>query len=96
MKVTIGRENPHPNLTEYHIKWISTYFQPEGDKFSYGVWSFEFSSHGEAAAGPNQGPVYTNPEVTANLKVIKYGVLYATSLCNIYGLWQSSKELMVG
>ena len=95
LKVTVGKENPHPNLTEHHINWISVYFQPEGDKFSYEVGRFEFSSHGEAAAGPNQGPVYTTPEVTANLKVNKPGVLYATSLCNIHGFWQSSKDLRV-
>jgi superoxide reductase len=95
LKVTVGKENPHPNLTEHHISWISVYFQPEGDKFSCEVGRFEFSSHGEAATGPNLGPVYTNPEVTANLKVNKPGVLYATSLCNIHGLWQSSKDLRV-
>ncbi len=67
LKVTVGKQNPHPNSTEHHISWITVYFQPEGDKFSYEVGRFEFSGHGESAAGPNQGPVYTNPEVTANL-----------------------------
>jgi superoxide reductase len=95
LKVTVGKQNPHPNSTEHHIRWICVYFQPEEDKFSYEVGRFEFSAHGEAAAGLDQGPVHTNPEVTANLKVNKPGVLYATSLCNVHGLWESSKELRV-
>ena len=95
LKVTVGKQDPHPNSTEHHISWISVYFLGEGDKFSYEVGRFEFSAHGEAASGVNQGPVYAYPEVTANLKVTKPGVLYAASECNIHGLWQSSKELRV-
>jgi superoxide reductase len=96
LKVTVGKQTPHPNLTEHHIRWISVYFQPEGDKFSYEVGHFEFSSHGEAVGTtPNQGPVFTSPEVTVNLKINKPGSLFATSLCNIHGLWQSSKALKV-
>jgi len=93
VKVTIGKEIAHPNTTEHHIRWISLYFQPEGEKFTYQVGHFDFSAHGESAQGPNQGPVYTSHEVTAWLKLNKPGVIYAASLCNIHGLWQSSKEV---
>ena len=95
VKVTVGRQVTHPNTTEHHIRWISVYFHPAGEKFAFEVGHFEFSAHGESAAGPNQGPVYTNPEVTASLKVNKPGVIYATALCNIHGLWQSAKEIQV-
>lgn len=95
VKVTLGKEIAHPNTTEHHIRWISVYFQPEGDKFTYEVGRFEFCAHGEAAAGPNQGPVYTSHQVTASMTVNKPGVLYAAALCNIHGLWQSSKEIKV-
>ena len=54
---------------------------------------FEFSAHGESAAGPNKGPVYTHHQVTTSLKVDKPGTLYALALCNIHGLWESSKEI---
>ena len=37
VKVSVGREIPHPNTTEHHIQWIDVYFQPEGDKFLYQV-----------------------------------------------------------
>lgn len=35
VKVTLGKEITHPNTTEHHIRWISVYFHPEGEKFPY-------------------------------------------------------------
>ena len=95
VKVSLGKEIAHPNTTEHHISWISLYFHPEGEKFTYQVGHFEFSAHGESVAGPNEGPVYTHHEVTTSLKVSKPGTLHALALCNIHGLWESSKELSV-
>jgi superoxide reductase len=96
VKVALGKEIAHPNTTEHHIRWISVYFHPEGDKFTYQIGHFEFSAHGESTEGPNKGPVYTNHEVTASLRIDKPGAIYATALCNIHGLWQSEKEIKVG
>ena len=93
VKVTLGKEIAHPNTTEHHIRWIALYFHATGDKCPYQVGNFEFTAHGEAVAGANQGPVYTNHEVTASLKISKPGMLYATALCNIHGLWKSSQEI---
>jgi len=95
VKVGLGKEVAHPNTTEHHISWVSLYFQPEGEKFTHQVGHFEFSAHGEAVAGPNQGPVYTHHEVSASLKVDKGGTLHALALCNIHGLWEGSKEISV-
>lgn len=95
VKVTLGKEIAHPNTTEHHIRWISVYFHPEGDKFAFQIGHFEFSAHGESTEGPNKGPVYTNHEVTASVKVSKSGVIYASAFCNIHGLWQSAKEIKV-
>ena len=91
--VSLGKAVDHPNTTEHHIRWITIYFHPEGEKFPCEIGRFEFSAHGESAEGPNKGPVYTNHEVTASLKITKPGTIYATSLCNIHGLWQSAKEI---
>ena len=91
--LTVGKEIAHPNTTEHHIRWVSVYFHPEGAKFPYQIGHFDFSAHGESVEGPNKGPVYTNHEVTASLKINKPGIIYASSLCNIHGLWQSSKEI---
>ncbi len=93
VKVGLGKEIAHPNTTEHHIRWISLYFHPEGEKFPLQVGHFEFSAHGEHTSGPNQGPVYTHHQVTAALKVDKPGTLQAMALCNIHGLWESSKEI---
>ena len=95
VKVSIGKNIAHPNTTEHHIRWISVYFLPEDEKFTYQIGHFEFSAHGESTKGANQGPVYTNHEVTISLKTSKSGVIYATALCNIHGLWQSEKLLRI-
>ena len=95
VKVSLGKEVAHPNTTEHHISWITLYFHPEGEKFTHQVGHFEFSAHGESTAGPNQGPVYTHHAVTTSLKVSKAGTLHALALCNIHGLWESSKEISI-
>lgn len=95
VKVTLGKEVAHPNTTEHHISWITLFFHPEGEKFSHQVGHFEFSAHGESTAGPNQGPVYTHHQVVATLRIGKSGTLHALALCNIHGLWESSREIAV-
>ncbi|HHS97879.1 MAG TPA: Neelaredoxin [Chloroflexi bacterium] len=87
--VTVGKEIPHPNTVEHHIRWIDVYFQPEGDKFVYQVGHFEFAVHGE-------GTAYAHPTVTFSMQVEKPGTLIALSLCNIHGLWESSQEIGIG
>ena len=91
--VTLGKEIAHPNTTEHHIRWINVFFHPEGEKFSYHVGTFEFTAHGESTKGPNEGPVYTHHGTTFSMKVSKSGTLHALALCNIHGLWESSKEI---
>jgi superoxide reductase len=95
VKVGIGKEIAHPNTSEHHIEWIDLYFHPEGEKFPHQVGHFGFSAHGEAAAGPNLGPVYTDPQVVVTLKVSKPGTLHALALCNIHGLWENELVLAV-
>ena len=93
VKVSLGKEVAHPNTTEHHIRWISLYFHPAGEKFPYQVGHFEFCAHGESVEGPDKGPVHTDHEVIASLRITKPGTLYATALCNIHGLWQSAQEV---
>ena len=96
VKVSLGKEIAHPNTTEHHIRWITLFFHPEGEKFPFQVGHFEFCAHGESVAGPNQGPVYTDHVVVAALKITKPGTLQALALCNIHGLWESSKDIGLG
>ena len=93
IKVSLGKEVAHPNTTEHHIRWIQIFFRPEGDKFCYQVGNFEFTAHGESVDGANKGPVYIHHSVTASLRIKKPGVIIATSLCNIHGLWENAKEI---
>jgi superoxide reductase len=95
VKVTLGKEIAHPNTTEHHIRWISVYFHPDGEKSPYQIGHFEFTAHGESAEGPNKGAVYTHHEVSFSMMIGKTGAIYATALCNIHGLWQSEKEVTI-
>jgi superoxide reductase len=95
VEVTIGKEVAHPNTTEHHIRFIALFFKPEGDKYTYEVGRFEFGAHGESVEGPNQGPVHTHHAAATWMMTDKPGTLYAVSLCNIHGLWESSAELKV-
>ncbi len=91
--VTVGKEIPHPNTTEHHIRWIALYFQPEGDKFIYEIGRCDFTAHGESVKGANQGPAYTQPMALFSFQVNAPGTLIAASYCNIHGLWESRKEI---
>ncbi len=93
VRVSVGKEIPHPNTTEHHINWIEVYFLPEGEKFTYHLGRFDFSAHGASSQGPNTSSVYTEPDVTFYFKTSKPGKIFASSFCNIHGLWSNSIDL---
>jgi superoxide reductase len=93
--VSVGEEVPHPNTTDHHVSWIRLYFMPEGGSYAYEIGSFEFNAHGASTKGPDTSTVYTRPKVTVEFRTDFPGTLYATSFCNIHGLWQSSKEIRI-
>ena len=95
VKVGLGKAVAHPNTTEHHIRWINAFFHPEGEKFTYQVGHFAFTAHGESAEGPNKGPVYTDHEASFSMKISRSGTIRALSLCNIHGLWESTKEISI-
>ncbi len=94
---SVGKEVPHPNQPGHHIRWIRLYFQPQGDKFPYEIGQIEFAAHGESAKKQEteEAGVFTHPAATFQFKTDRPGTIYASSYCNIHGLWQSSKELAV-
>ncbi len=96
VKASLGKEVAHPNTTSHHIRWISIYFHPEGEKFPYQVGHFEFCAHGESVEGADTSTVYTHHEVTMSMKTARPGTLYATALCNIHGLWRFEKDIAIG
>jgi len=93
VKVTVGKEIAHPNTTAHHIRWVALYFHPAGEKFSYQIARCEFTAHGEAVEGPDTSSVYTHSSMVTSMKTKKPGILYAVSLCNIHGLWESEKKV---
>jgi len=96
INVAVGKEIPHPNTTAHHIRWIRLYFHPQGDTFPYEIGYVEFGAHGATVQGPDTSTIYTAPDATFTFKTEKPGVLYASSYCNIHGLWENSKEMNVG
>lgn len=95
VKISVGKEIPHPNTTAHHIRWIEVYFQPKGEKFPYDLGRFEFNAHGESTLGADTSTIFVLPEVSLKFKTDKSGVIFAASYCNIHGLWQGAKELEV-
>ncbi len=93
VKVSVGKEIPHPNQTQHHIRWIQLLFKPEGEKFPFEVGKIDFTSHGESPAGPDTSTVYTEPKGFFALKTEKSGTLIGISYCNIHGLWRSESQL---
>ena len=95
VKVGLGKEVAHPNTTEHHIPWISLFFHPKDEKFSYHIGHYEFNAHGSSAKGPNTSQIYTHHAVTTSFKTSKPGTILALAHCNIHGLWQSAKEIKI-
>lgn len=93
VNVSVGKEIAHPNTTEHHIRWIEVYYLSDGEKFPYQIGKFEFTAHGESTLGPNTSTVFTHPEVACNFKADKPGTIFASSYCNIHGLWQYAKKV---
>lgn len=93
--VSVGKKISHPNTTVHHIGWVEVYFLPEGEKYPVQLGRFDFLAHGESVKGPDSSTVYTKPEVILNFTTGKPGTIYASSYCNIHGLWQNSKQIVV-
>lgn len=95
VNVSVGKEIQHPNTTQHHIKWISLFFLPDGEKNPIQIGEVRFESHGSSTQGADISTVYTNHSGTLEFKTEKPGTLMALSYCNIHGIWESSKRLEV-
>lgn len=79
VKVIVGKEVPHPNTVEHHIKWIALF----GVKGGVAVHIATF----------DLGPTYGVPEVTAHVNPEGLSSLIAVEYCNLHGLWESEYKL---
>lgn len=78
--VTVGKEVPHPNTLEHHIKWIQVYAEFEGHAPVH-VGTFDF------------GPTFASPTATFKMKLDKPATIYAVEYCNIHGLWEHQVKI---
>ncbi len=79
VKITVGKEVPHPNTIEHHIKWIALF----GVKAGLAVHIATF----------DLGPTYGVPTVVTHAHLGDFSELVAIEYCNIHGLWESSLKL---
>lgn len=79
VKVTVGKETPHPNTVEHHIKWIALF----GVKGGVAVHLATF----------DLGPTFAVPTVVTHANLDGLSELIAVEYCNIHGLWESSLAL---
>ena len=79
VKITVGKEVPHPNTIEHHIKWIALF----GVKGELAVHIAKF----------DLGPTYGVPTVVTHANLDGISELIAVEYCNLHGLWESSLKL---
>ncbi|MFQ6032038.1 MAG: class II SORL domain-containing protein [Candidatus Zixiibacteriota bacterium] len=78
--ITVGKEVPHPNTVEHHIKWIQLHgIKQNGQTAHLGTFDL--------------GPVYASPKVITHVKLNEFKRLFALEYCNIHGIWENSIEV---
>ena len=92
---SVGKEIAHPNATEHHIEWIELNFKPDSEKFAHQLSVNRFTAHGESVNGANEGSAYTEPKCQVTIKLKESGTIFATSYCNIHGLWESQARIEI-
>ena len=82
VSATIGKAIKHPNTTAHHIRWISLYFLPEGEKFPYEIGKMSFSSHGESVDSSDSSTVYSEPQCVFTINTEdRFSFKHATKYC---------------
>lgn len=80
VKVVVGKEVPHPNTAEHHIRWIDL----------YGVKKNGMVIHlGHADFAPG----YTKPQVIFHLVSKDFQAFHTLAYCNLHGLWENVLEI---
>jgi len=79
VKITVGKETPHPNTIEHHIKWIMLYGVKDG--LAVHVATFDL------------GPTFGVPTVVTHTNLEGFNELIAVEYCNLHGLWEGAYSL---
>ena len=83
MTVVVGKEVPHPNTVEHHIKWIQIFVKEDGPRPAVHAATFDL------------GPTYASPKITFPLILKKSSTVYALEYCNVHGIWENSLKIEV-
>ena len=83
VKVIVGKEVPHPNTVEHHIKWIQVYAKEEGPRPVVHVGTFDL------------GPTYASPTISFTMMLQKSSTIFALEYCILHGVWDNSAEITV-
>jgi len=79
VKITVGKETPHPNTVEHHIKWISLFGVRNGVAVHIGTFDL--------------GPTFGVPTVITHVNKEGLSELIAIEYCNLHGLWEGGLAL---
>jgi len=79
--VIVGKEVPHPNTIEHHIKWIQVYVKEDGPRPVIHIGTFDL------------GPTFAEPKVTFSMLLNKPATVFALEYCNIHGVWDNSVKI---
>jgi superoxide reductase len=82
--IIVGKDVPHPNTIEHHIKWIQVFAEVEDRPYNpVHVATFDV------------GPTFGDPKVTFSMKLQQNATLFALEYCNIHGLWENALQVKV-
>ncbi len=81
IKISVG---PHPNTVEHSIRKIEIYIAEKTRKFNPIL-----------VASIDLVPIYSEPELEIKLKLKETSTIYAIAYCNLHGLWENRKEIIV-
>ena len=81
--ITVGKEVPHPNTIEHHIKWIQVYAKEDGSRPVVHIGTFDL------------GPTFAAPTVTFPVMLAKSSTIFALEYCNVHGVWDNALKVEV-
>lgn len=83
LEVIVGKEVPHPNKVEHHIKWVQIFARFDDGNVNH-LATFDYA------------PTLTEPRSKVVLSLEKSATVFALAYCNIHGLWENSFSIKVG
>jgi superoxide reductase len=95
VKVTVGKDTLHPHTKDHYIRWIEVFFQTRDEIAPNEIRKFEFTPQEGEPTPPEENNTSKSREITLSLKTEKAGTIFATTYCNIHGLWQNSKHIEI-